>query len=553
MDKLKCIFFILIVFICTIKVEALDIQYGNVLGYKNSDILIEYYGIENKTNFICNVINYECKNTKETTFGKITPKILSKSIKNEIKNEGGSHSTLSKNGTWLSYLIPANQSRNNRTYVIKKIKENKNYTISSNLPYWDLIKDSINVFQFSPDEKTLIYLDDKDGMASLYKVNLKSLKNSRIESIKVNATGYIIANFIFTDSQTLYYVANIKENPYKWSLYRLDLKTGVDKIIETDVSYDNKIIKVGSSLIFNRQQEKGYGPESYNVITKKLGFFKVPGINTEKITRNEEPIKIAKENNIDINGVLMTPPSYNREKTYPVLIWLHGGPLRQTSYGYHPYHSYGIYDSILKLLQKNDVIVLKLDYRGSFGFGRDYSEQIKGSVGKGDVDDVMEAVKYLKNKYNVKDFYLAGNSYGGYMSLRTIVEYPNTFKGIFSINGVTDWESLLIKLKTSIFNTQFYGLPNENNRNLYDQASIISRIGNLRKQRVEITQSEADQTIPLWQSILLSDKLKDVNKNVNLVTYKEEDHIFKYEKNIGDMCVRLFGLIGIPTDKECTN
>ena len=52
MDKLKCIFFILIVFVCTIKAEALDIEYGNVLGYKNSDILIQYYGIENKTNFI---------------------------------------------------------------------------------------------------------------------------------------------------------------------------------------------------------------------------------------------------------------------------------------------------------------------------------------------------------------------------------------------------------------------------------------------------------------------------------------------------------------------
>jgi dipeptidyl aminopeptidase/acylaminoacyl peptidase len=163
----------------------------------------------------------------------------------------------------------------------------------------------------------------------------------------------------------------------------------------------------------------------------------------------------------------------------------------------------------------------------------------------------MATVRFAKNNYKINDVYLAGNSYGGYMALRTIVEYPETFKGVFSLNGVTDWESLMVKMETSIFNTEFNGLPNTENRGLYDQASIINKINNLGNQRIEIIQGEADRTIPLWQATLLTDKLREASKNVNLVTYKGEDHVFKEKKNIGDICVRMFGLIGIKPDKEC--
>lgn len=548
MFKLKLIL-ILMIFLTSINhIEALDIQYGTILGYKGSDVLIEYYGIEKKNNYICNILNYKCTTTKKTTLGSVIPPVFKNSIKKELKDKKANHEILSKDGKWLAYYIQAKEPENTRTYTIKNIKDNHDYTISGNVSYWDLINEQSKIFEFSPDGKSLVYIDDKNDAMSLYKVDLKSLKNNTFESTKIEVTAYTVETFMFFDSQNIYYIGNTKENPYKWSLYNLDLKTGKDKIIESDVSYVDKINKIGSSITFNHLQEKGYGPEIYNTKTKKIKQFKIPNINNKKNIVNEEYVKVG--NSI---GVVMTPLSFDTTKTYPLLIWLHGGPLRQASLGYHPYHSYGIYDSILKLLQKNNVIILKLDYRGSLGNGRAYSEKIQGSVGNGDIGDVMEAISYTKNEYHINDVYLAGNSYGGYMSLRTVVEYPNAIKGILSINGVTNWESLLVKLKTSIFNTQFYGLPNIENKNLYAQASIINRIPNLENQKIEIIQGEADKTIPLWQAILLSTKLKEANKNINLVTYKEEDHVFRYKKNISDVCVRLFGLIGIPADKECTN
>ena len=504
-------------------------------------------GSVKKIVIICNLNNLKCSITKKTTIGKPTNVIIKSSIKNEMKNKGGKHLALSKYMKWLAYFIPSDDTTNTRTYVIKNVKNNHNYEMKGAVSYWDLIDEEKKIFEFSPDEKTLLYIDDNEDSESLYKIDLKSLKENNFEGVKIKTIAFNIPTFTFYDSQNIYYVGNTKENPYIWSLYHLDLKTGKEKVIETNVSYTDRITKVGVNLIFNRLQEKGYGPEIYNVKTKKIGYFKIPNINTKKNIVNEEYVKVGES-----TGVIMTPLTYDPKKTYPALIWLHGGPLRQTSLGYHPYHSYGIYDSILKILQKNNVIILKLDYRGSYGQGRAYSEKIKGSVGTGDIDDVMKAVTFLKNQYNINDVYLSGNSYGGYMSFKALVEHPDTFKGIFSINGVTDWESLLLKMKTSIFNTPFNGLPNSENKNLYEKASIINKIKNLGTQRIEIIQGESDNTIPPWQAALLNKKLKDENKNVNLVTYKGEDHVFIEKKNIGDLCVRLFGLIGISPDKECT-
>jgi len=144
-----------------------------------------------------------------------------------------------------------------------------------------------------------------------------------------------------------------------------------------------------------------------------------------------------------------------------------------------------------------------------------------------------------------------GNSYGGYMALRTLVEHPTSLAGVVSINGVTDWESLLNKMQTSIFNTQFNGLPNLENRNLYDQASIINKIGNVDNQKIGIIAGIADRTIPFNQAQVIYEKLKDMGKNVTLVAYPGEDHVYKRKDTIQSLCREMFTFVEIEIDPKC--
>ncbi len=548
MPKFKYILFTVFLLLFAKSALALSVDYGTIIDIRGQNVLVKEEGIGSEANYICSISNLSCTPTKKESLGKTKKIAIKKSLQKEFTTVGAHHITFSPSRNLVAYYIPRNDTTNTSTYVIKNLKTKKNYKLEEPRNYWDLVTDSNGVFNFSPNERYLGYLDDKDGYMSIYLADTKKLSGDTISSSKLSTSALTIADFIFYDSQTIYYVGNQKNNPYLWSLYRLNIKTGKEKIIDTNVSYVDRLRIINQSIVYSRMQGDGFGPQIYNVSKSKIFALKIANVNLTKGVPNEEVVNIS-----GMYGVLMKPSNFDINTSYPVLIWLHGGPVRQASYGFHPYHSYGIYDSILKLLQKNSVLVLKLDYRGSIGFGRDYSESIKDNVGKGDVIDVMNAVSYLKNLYKVGGVYLAGNSYGGYMSLESLAEHPDSFTAVTSINGVTDWQSLLSNIQKSIFNTEFGGLPSDSNQSLYDQASIANKIGNIGNQKIEIIAGEADKTIPFSQAEDMYNTLKNAGKNVSLVSYPGEDHVYKKKETLSDLCNQLFNLVGITPDPECNN
>ena len=171
MVKLKYIFILLIFFTFTAKTEAVDIQYGSILGYKANDVLIQYYGIGKKNNYLCSILNYKCTATKKTVLGKYIAATINPAIRKELADSKGGRQTYSKQGNWLAYYIKPQEPKNERTFVIKDVKNNINYKTSSIVDYWDLVNEEKKVFEFSPDEKSLVYMDDKDGTMSLYLLN----------------------------------------------------------------------------------------------------------------------------------------------------------------------------------------------------------------------------------------------------------------------------------------------------------------------------------------------------------------------------------------------
>jgi len=146
-----------------------------------------------------------------------------------------------------------------------------------------------------------------------------------------------------------------------------------------------------------------------------------------------------------------------------------------------------------------------------------------------------------------------GNSYGGYLALKTIVENPKTFAGAMSINGIMDWFVLLDKLENSIFNTQFGGLLEEKNSDTYYQADIADHIKNLTKQKIIIVQATADQTVPVSQADYIYKIFNLRNRSAELVKYPGEDHVFKKISSLEDICRRLANMAGLKAGCNWTN
>ncbi len=541
---MKRVIFLLLIFISfSIRASALNISYETVIGIKGKSVLIEKFQIEKKTNYLCNLDTYACEATKLKKLPSVGTNTKN-SYTSTLKSTGATHITMSPLSDYVAYYLH-NNTNQTRKLVLKNVKRDTEKYQLNNLNYWDLLNDQDSVYSFTPDGSKLIYLDDNGGNFSLYKIDTSNFDSHPFPGTLLETNTLEIHQFMAYDNETIFYVGNTKTKPYNWNLYKYDLNTGTQKNIMEDVSYTSTLRKMDNKLVFAKQEYSGYGPRVYDIKNNKIHFFDLPNIN-RNVSKSSESTAIIG----DRYGVIMNPTT----SAQTAVIWLHGGPYRQTSYGYHPYHSYGTYDSILNAMREQGVLILKLDYSGSLGFGKEYSESIDNNVGTKDVSDVTLAIKYLKANYGVKNVYLIGNSYGGYLSLKTTVDNSSEISGAISINGVTDWESLLSYMGNSIFNAHFDGAPNILNKRFYNKASIIKNLKNLENSKpIMIIQAEKDHTVAPWQATLLSDAMKKEKKNVTLATYPKEDHVWIYEKNIRDMCKRIFKFVDIKNNLSCIN
>ena len=101
------------------------------------------------------------------------------------------------------------------------------------------------------------------------------------------------------------------------------------------------------------------------------------------------------------------------------------------------YHEY-MFDHIL---MDRGFLVIDVDYRGSAGYGRDWRTAIYEHMGGKDLDDIIDAAKYIAAQYGVdaKKIGTFGGSYGGFMTLMAMFTQPDVFAAGAALRPVSDW------------------------------------------------------------------------------------------------------------------
>lgn len=530
------------------------LYYGKISNFQDNEVIVSYSRIGDPIHFLCNLSSWACQNYGTTTpdldedTAKASSDYLSARISKDLSKNRASFITKSPSKRYVAYFTSAKLSEGQRQYSLWDTKKNKKYDANKKITYWDLLSEENKLFEFSPDEKRLVYINDRDGYPMLYYLDLTNLKGSTFAGKKLFSKVYTVNDFTFIDKDRFLFVAN-RDNPLRWNLYLYNFKTGNLKKVADDVSYTYRMKKIGKYIVYTQTTGNISGPVFYDPdtgVSKRL-----PTITPDLANNPAKNSEIVSLGN-GVYGVLAKPYNYNPNKTYPLIVWMHGGPYRQTSIVYHPYLSYGMYDEILEQLRKNGAAVLKVDYHGSYGYGSKFAESIKGNVGKIEVADVLRSADTIKSKIKTNSIYLMGNSYGGYLAERVLVERPDTFAGGISINGVSDWYTLIDNIPTSIFYIHFNGAPNDKNQALYDQASVVDRLDNLGTKKILAFHSEDDTSVPKNQSDIIYAILKEQGKNnVELVNYADENHVFKKQSSLTDICKRVHAFIGIADNNRC--
>ena len=130
----------------------------------------------------------------------------------------------------------------------------------------------------------------------------------------------------------------------------------------------------------------------------------------------------------------------NFKKGGPAVVFVHGaGYLQEVDkwWSTNYYHEY----LFNHLLMERGYIVIDVDYRGSAGYGRDWRTAVYEHMGGKDLDDAVDAARYVVKEYGVdaRKIGIYGGSYGGFLTLMAMFTASDTFSAGAALCPVSDW------------------------------------------------------------------------------------------------------------------
>lgn len=241
-----------------------------------------------------------------------------------------------------------------------------------------------------------------------------------------------------------------------------------------------------------------------------------------------EPIEFPTGNGLSAHALFYPPrnPDYSAPVSQrpPLIVMCHGGPTSAAS----PLLNLGI-----QFWTSRGLAVVDVNYGGSTGFGRAYRQRLNGMWGVVDVDDCVNAARWLAEKRLVDQTRLVirGGSAGGYTTLCAL-----TFRDVFACGashyGVADAAALATethKFESRYLDTLIGPWPEA--RLLYEQRSPIFHTG-LMHTPVILFQGLDDRIVPARQTEMMAAALRDNGVAFAYLAYEGEQHGFRKAENI---------------------
>lgn len=255
--------------------------------------------------------------------------------------------------------------------------------------------------------------------------------------------------------------------------------------------------------------------ELYSIEGKKIrtiGNSKLPIMDEYNLAK-VEMFTIPISDGYDLPAVWYLPHNFDPNKKYPVLFSIYGGPGTPSVRNSFPYWLEPFY------LAQNGIIYISVDHRGSGHFGRKGINLMHRSLGKWEMHDYIEAVKWLKQKSFIDTTKIAinGGSYGGYVTALALTFGADYFNYGIAEFGVMDW-----LLYDNVYTERYMDMPKENLEG-YKNSSVLNYVKNY-KGKLLITHGTMDDNVHMQNSIQLIYELQKLNKDFELMIYPNARH-----------------------------
>ncbi len=208
----------------------------------------------------------------------------------------------------------------------------------------------------------------------------------------------------------------------------------------------------------------------------------------------------------------------------PLIVMAHGGPTgaSRNELSLH-----------LRFWTSRGFAVVDVDYRGSSGHGRAFRKSLDGRWGIADVEDCLNAARFLADRGDVDGdrLLIRGGSAGGYTTLCALA-FHELFAAGASLFGVADLAALATE--THKFESRYLdGLlgPYPEAREVYEARSPIHHTDGFSAPMI-VLQGDEDQVVPMNQAEMIVDALRRKGLPVAYVLFEGEQHGFRRAENI---------------------
>jgi len=234
-----------------------------------------------------------------------------------------------------------------------------------------------------------------------------------------------------------------------------------------------------------------------------LGFYSKSGTNRltyvnndlfsfKEVGKVEELWWKSSHDQRDIQGWVVTPPNFDPNKKYPMILEIHGGPF--LSYG-------SVYSAEIQAFAAAGYVVLYANPRGSASYGKEFGNLIHHDYPNHDYDDLMSGVDAViaKGFVDSKNLFVTGGSGGGVLTA-WIVGKTNRFRAAVVAKPVINWTSFVLYADGAAFFSKYWfgKKPWEDPEN-YFKRSPLSYVSNVTTPTMLLT-GEEDFRTPIAES-----------------------------------------------------
>lgn len=322
-------------------------------------------------------------------------------------------------------------------------------------------------------------------------------------------------------------ITSNEKSPIQCNFYAVDTRTGQRKAIDNGRGVHGGALSATGISLYDRYSEPDV-PRNIEVINTATGrrdlIFSAPdpweGYGVPKYSCGT--IKAA-DGTTDLYYRMVKPVDFDPNRKYPTVVYVYGGPHAHNIDARWHYMS----RSWETYMAQRGYLLFILDNRGSENRGLAFEQATFRRLGQEEMKDQMKGVEFLKTLPYVDTDRLGvhGWSYGGFMTISLMTNYPDVFKAGVAGGPVIDW-----KWYEVMYGERYMDTP-ESNPEGYAQTSLLDKAKNL-KGRLQIIIGMNDPTVVPQHALQFINACTEAGTQPDFFVYPGEGHNMMGHKSV---------------------